>query len=50
MNAFDKIRKNFTAQCEDCDEVFDILQLAEMHSSTQNHKIKVTEFWVTGRA
>jgi hypothetical protein len=50
MNAFDKTRKNFTAQCEDCDEVFDILQLAEMHSTAQNHKIKVTEFWVIERA
>ena len=48
MNAFDKQKKNFTAQCEDCDEVFDILPLANMHSSSTGHKIKVTEFWVIG--
>jgi hypothetical protein len=49
MNAFDKQRKNFAAQCEDCDEVFDILPLANMHSTNKGHKIKVTEFWVIGR-
>jgi hypothetical protein len=49
MNAFDKQRKKFAAQCEDCNEVFDILPLASMHSTNEGHKIKVTEFWVTGR-
>ena len=49
MNAFDRHSKNFTAQCEECNEVFDILPIAKMHSSTTHHKIKVTEFWVIGR-
>ncbi len=49
MNAFDKHSKNFTVQCEECDEVFDLLPIAKMHSSTTHHKIKVTEFWVVGR-
>lgn len=49
MNAFDKQRKNFAIQCEDCNEVFDILPLANMHSTNKGHKIKVTEFWVTGK-
>jgi hypothetical protein len=49
MNAFDKHRRNFTAQCEDCDEVFDILSVATMHGSNKGHKLKVTEFWITGR-
>jgi hypothetical protein len=49
MNAFDKHKRNFTAHCEHCDEVFDILPLANMHSSSTGHKIKVTEFWVIGK-
>ncbi len=50
MNAFDRHTKNFAANCEDCDEVFDILPLANLHGTSKGHKIKVTEFWVTGRA
>jgi hypothetical protein len=49
MNAFDRHSQNFSVQCEECDEVFDILPIAKMHSSTTHHKIKVTEFWITGR-
>jgi hypothetical protein len=49
MNAFDKHSRNFTVQCEDCDEVFDILAMAKMHGSDKGHKLKVTEFWITGR-
>jgi hypothetical protein len=49
MNAFDKHRKNFTAWCEDCNEVFDVLAVANIHSETHHHKIKITEFWVTGK-
>ena len=49
MNAFDKHRKNFTAWCEDCNEVFDVLWTANMHRDQMGHKIKVTEFWITGR-
>ena len=49
MNAFDRHSQNFSAQCEECDEVFDNLPIAKMHSSTTHHKIKVTEFWIIGR-
>ena len=49
MNAFDRHSRNFSAQCEECDEVFDILPIAKMHSSTTHHKIKVTEFWIIER-
>jgi hypothetical protein len=49
MNAFDRHSQNFSAQCEECDEVFDNLRIAKMHSSTTHHKIKVTEFWIIGR-
>jgi hypothetical protein len=49
MNAFDRHSQNFSAQCEGCDEVFDSLPIANIHSSTTNHKIKVTEFWIIGR-
>jgi len=49
MNAFDKRRKNFTAWCEDCGEVFDVLWIANLHRDQKGHKIKVTEFWITGR-
>jgi hypothetical protein len=49
MNAFDRHSRNFSAQCEECEEVFDILPIAKMHSSTTHHKIKVTEFWIIGR-
>jgi hypothetical protein len=49
MNAFDKHRKNFTAWCENCDEVFDVIWSANTHSDQMGHKIKVTEFWITGR-
>ena len=49
MNAFDKHRKNLTAWCEDCSEVFDVLWTANMHRDQKGHKIKVTEFWTTGR-
>ena len=49
MNAFDKHRKNLTAWCEDCNEVFDVLWTANLHRDQMGHKIKVTEFWITGR-
>ena len=49
MNAFDRHSQNFSAQCEECDEVFDNLPIAKMHRSTTHHKIKVTEFWIIGR-
>ena len=42
-------RKNFTAWCEDCNEVFDVLWTANNHRDQMGHKIKVTEFWITGR-
>lgn len=49
MKAFDRHRKGFTAWCEDCDEVFDRVSVANMHRDQKGHKIKVTEFWITGR-
>ena len=49
MNAFDKHRKNLTAWCEDCNEVFDVLWTANLHRDQMGHKIKVTEFWIIGR-
>ena len=49
MNAFDRHRKSLTAWCEDCNEVFDILWIANMHRDKKRHRIKVTEFWITGR-
>jgi hypothetical protein len=49
MNAFDRHRKGFTAWCEDCSEVFDVVWVANMHRDQKGHKIKVTEFWITGR-
>lgn len=49
MNAFDRHRKNFTAWCEDCDQVFDNKWLAEAHKEQQGHQLKITEFWITSR-
>jgi hypothetical protein len=49
MNAFDKQTKSVTAWCEDCNEVFDLLPLAKMHSEQKSHKVKITEFWISGR-
>jgi hypothetical protein len=49
MNAFDKHRKSCTAWCEDCDEVFDKLWIANIHQDSTGHRIKATEFWITGR-
>jgi hypothetical protein len=49
MNAFDKHRKNITAWCEDCGEVFDVQLMANLHRDQTGHKVNVTEFWVTGR-
>jgi hypothetical protein len=49
MNAFDKHRKSYTAWCEECNEVFDKLWIANMHSDETGHRIKATEFWIIGR-
>jgi hypothetical protein len=49
MNAFDKHRKNVTGWCEDCDSVFDNKWSADLHGEEKNHKIKLVEFWTTGR-
>lgn len=49
MNAFDRCRLRFTCWCEDCDMVFDSIQSARIHSGESNHRIKVTEFLVTGK-
>ena len=49
MNAFDRSRKSYTAWCEDCDEVFDKLWVANIHKDNNGHRIKATEFWITGR-
>lgn len=49
MNAFDKHRKSCTAWCEDCNEVFDKLWIANIHQDSTGHRIKATEFWITGR-
>ena len=49
MNAFDRHRKSYTAWCEDCNEVFDKLWIANIHQDTTGHRIKATEFWITGR-
>ncbi|MFL6493037.1 MAG: hypothetical protein ACJ70O_08060 [Nitrososphaera sp.] len=49
MNAFDKHRKNVTAWCEDCDRVFDTQWDASEHQEEKSHRVKVTEFWITGR-
>jgi hypothetical protein len=49
MNAFDRHKKNYTAQCEDCNGVFDTLSAATMHRDQNGHKLKITEFWITGR-
>lgn len=47
MNAFDKHSKNFTAWCENCDEVFDRLSAADSHANETHHNLRVTEFWIT---
>jgi hypothetical protein len=49
MNAFDRHRKSYTAWCEDCNEVFDKLWIANIHKDSTGHRIKATEFWITGR-
>jgi hypothetical protein len=49
MNAFDRHRRKVTAWCEDCNSVFDEIGTADHHQAQKEHKIKVTEFWVTGR-
>jgi hypothetical protein len=49
MNAFDKHRKSVTAWCEDCDCVFDTKWHANEHQEEKSHRVKVTEFWITGR-
>jgi hypothetical protein len=49
MNAFDKHHKNVTAWCEDCESVFDTSWAADLHVSEKNHRVKVTEFWITSR-
>jgi hypothetical protein len=49
MNAFDKHSKNFTAWCENCDEVFDRLSAADSHANETHHKLRITEFWITER-
>ena len=49
MNAFDRHRKSYTAWCEDCNEVFDKLWIANIHQENTGHRIKATEFWVSGR-
>ena len=48
MNAFDKHRKSVTAWCEDCDRVFDTQWHASEHQEEKSHRVKVTEFWITG--
>jgi hypothetical protein len=49
MNAFDRSRLKSTCWCEDCNLVFDLVLLARQHATEKNHKIKVTEFLVTGK-
>ena len=49
MNAFDKHRKSLTAWCEDCDCVFDTRWHADEHQEEKSHRVKVMEFWITGR-
>ncbi len=49
MNAFDRHRKKVTAWCDDCNLVFDEIGTANEHQFEKDHKIKVTEFWVTDR-
>lgn len=49
MNAFDKSSRGITAWCENCDQVFDNRWEAEAHQSEKGHRIKITEFWITGR-
>ncbi|UVS70581.1 hypothetical protein [Nitrososphaera viennensis] len=49
MNAFDKSRMSITAWCEDCECVFDNRLEVEAHRQEKGHRVKVTEFWVTGR-
>jgi hypothetical protein len=49
MNAFDRHRRKVTAWCEDCNHVFDEIGTANDHQAQKEHKIRVTEFWVTGR-
>jgi hypothetical protein len=49
MNAFDKHRKSVTAWCEDCDSVFDTRWHANEHQEEKSHRVKVMEFWITGR-
>ena len=50
MNAFDRHKMNFTAWCEDCNDVFDEIWTANVHRDQNGHKINVTEFWITGRS
>ena len=49
MNAFDKHRKSVTAWCEDCNYVFDTRWHANEHQEEKGHRVKITEFWITGR-
>ena len=49
MNAFDRHKKNVTAWCQDCNDVFDEIWAANAHHDQKGHKLKVTEFWITGR-
>lgn len=49
MNAFDRSRMSITAWCEDCECVFDSRREVETHRQDKGHRVKVTEFWVTGK-
>jgi hypothetical protein len=49
LNAFDKSRISITAWCEDCECVFDNNWEVEAHRQDKGHRVRVTEFWVTGR-
>jgi hypothetical protein len=49
LNALDKSRRKQTSWCQDCDKVFDNQIDAKIHIETDNHKIKMVEFWTISR-
>ncbi|MGB6593329.1 MAG: hypothetical protein WBE68_17655 [Candidatus Nitrosopolaris sp.] len=48
MNSFDRHKKSITIWC-DCNAVLDEIWIANTHHHEKRHRIKITEFWITGR-
>lgn len=49
LNAFDVSKKSVAAWCEDCNLVFDNKWAANSHKENEQHTIKISEFWITGK-